>query len=203
MNNRFIKIYKVTNNFNGKIYVGQTCRSLETRLKEHCRAETILGRSIRKYGKENFKIEEIIKTKHKEEADELEHKNVVYYNCVAPNGYNTNEFGRIIGVFSGTCKKYSLNYKFLQENLQRKNIVNIIKLVQSCSSEGILLKNKTIQAKWWYDLEEICDIKGKKASALLKKEVTESCIFKKVGKKFILNKEFVNVEFVEVDSNEQ
>ncbi|MEG2347259.1 MAG: GIY-YIG nuclease family protein [Cetobacterium sp.] len=202
MGDKIIKIYKITNNFDNKVYVGQTCRRLNVRFAEHCRAETILGRAIRKHGKENFEINTIVNTTHKEEADKLEHENVVYYNCVAPNGYNTNEYGRVIGNFTGTCKKYSLNFKFLKDNLHRKNILNIIKLVQSCSSAGVLLKNKSTQAKWWYDLEDICGIKGCKASALLKKDVIESCIFEKVGKKFVLNKEFVNIEFVEADSDE-
>lgn len=55
------KIYKITNTVNNKIYVGYTKKSLDERLKTHFyhakRGKLPLSQAIRKYKKENFKIE--------------------------------------------------------------------------------------------------------------------------------------------------
>lgn len=57
------KIYKITNQVNGKIYVGQTISTLEERFASHCndaqwgRTNQLLHQAIRKYGAENFIIE--------------------------------------------------------------------------------------------------------------------------------------------------
>lgn len=50
-------IYCITNKVNGKQYVGLTMRTLEERFKEHCKAESAIGRALRKYGLDNFKLE--------------------------------------------------------------------------------------------------------------------------------------------------
>ncbi len=60
------KIYKITNKVNGKIYVGQTIKTLEERFQKHCWGTTekdkyhlnmAIKKAIKKYGKENFIIE--------------------------------------------------------------------------------------------------------------------------------------------------
>jgi len=59
------RIYKITNQVNGKFYVGRTIKSLQHRFRNHCyealeRNSTIyFNKAIRKYGKENFIIEQI------------------------------------------------------------------------------------------------------------------------------------------------
>jgi group I intron endonuclease len=58
-------IYKITNQVNGKFYVGKTMKSLNVRFYNHCydaikrNSNSYFHRAIRKYGKENFIIEEI------------------------------------------------------------------------------------------------------------------------------------------------
>ena len=63
-------IYKITNKINGKCYIGQTSDSIEHRWKEHIYDSNRknrdcynypLYRAFRKYGTENFFIEEIEK----------------------------------------------------------------------------------------------------------------------------------------------
>ena len=59
-------IYKITNQINGKVYIGKTLNTKERRWKEHCGDFTTercrnrpLYRAMNKYGIENFTIEEI------------------------------------------------------------------------------------------------------------------------------------------------
>ena len=69
-------IYKITNNINGKIYIGMTYRTIQERWKEHqndcSRKQTEnrpLYRAMNKYGIENFSIEIIEKTDYPEERE--------------------------------------------------------------------------------------------------------------------------------------
>ena len=48
-------IYLIWNMINGMKYAGQTTRTVEQRFKEHKRANSHLGKSIRCYGAENFR----------------------------------------------------------------------------------------------------------------------------------------------------
>ena len=59
------RIYKITNQVNGKFYIGKTIKTLKNRFHNHCYdalkrdSTTYFHRAIRKYGKENFILEEI------------------------------------------------------------------------------------------------------------------------------------------------
>ena len=58
-------IYKVTNNINGHMYIGQTMRTINIRWKEHIKDamsesdDYYFHRAIRKYKEHNFIIEKI------------------------------------------------------------------------------------------------------------------------------------------------
>lgn len=59
-------IYKITNDINGKIYIGKTLKTVKERWKEHCSdyqkeryEKRPLYSAMKKYGVENFYIEEI------------------------------------------------------------------------------------------------------------------------------------------------
>lgn len=59
-------IYLITNKVNGKYYVGRTTRTIEARWKEHIKCMNSgdnrhLYLAMRKYGLENFIIEELYK----------------------------------------------------------------------------------------------------------------------------------------------
>lgn len=88
-------IYKITNCINGKVYIGQTITELESRWYHHIyhalvgKCKTKLGRAIRKYGKEAFKVEKIEET---QSLDEREIYFIATYNSIS-KGYNIRSGG--------------------------------------------------------------------------------------------------------------
>jgi group I intron endonuclease len=87
------RIYVVTNLVNGKQYVGQTTRTCAKRWQGHCWEATAgrkngLCQAIRKYGRENFKLEELVTAAGKEELDALEAQWVETLHTITPWGYN-------------------------------------------------------------------------------------------------------------------
>lgn len=83
-------IYKITNNINNKVYIGQTTEGIDKRWKRHCGYQledgTYLHKSMKKYGIENFSIEKIDDAENQEELNELEY---FYINQYKDNCYNT------------------------------------------------------------------------------------------------------------------
>jgi group I intron endonuclease len=89
-------IYKITNRINGKVYIGQTKQSLQKRWNNHCCKNShcsILHSAIKKYGAENFTVEQIDVACSKEELDKKEIFWIAQFNSVAPNGYNISSGG--------------------------------------------------------------------------------------------------------------
>ena len=76
-------IYKITNDINDKIYIGQTTESLEHRFARHCgyplQDDTYFHRAIKKYGKEHFKIHLICECYSQEELDKKEFECISSY----------------------------------------------------------------------------------------------------------------------------
>ena len=69
-------IYQITNDINGKIYIGKTEFSIEKRFKEHCKdafreknEKRPLYSAIRKYGIEHFHIKLVEETNNPEERE--------------------------------------------------------------------------------------------------------------------------------------
>ena len=65
-------IYKITNKLNGKVYIGQTTRSLAARIHEHIHKHSRVGKDMVKYGRDNLDISVIDNAETKEELDDLE-----------------------------------------------------------------------------------------------------------------------------------
>jgi group I intron endonuclease len=89
-------IYKITNNINGKSYIGQTIRPLKRRWQEHCQNVErckVLHRAIVKYGKENFTIKEIDTADTSNELNDKEIYWIKYYSTLIPDGYNMTKGG--------------------------------------------------------------------------------------------------------------
>ncbi len=92
-------IYTITNLITGKIYIGQTAIGMIKRFNQHIassmsnRGTSVLHNAIRKYGLENFKIEEIGGANSQSELNYQEWFLIHKFNCLAPNGYNLREGG--------------------------------------------------------------------------------------------------------------
>lgn len=87
-------IYKITNKANGNFYIGKTSKTKEERLKRHFYnasygIDTYLYRAIRKYGKENFTIEEVESQIYK---DVIDKKEIEYILTLNPQ-YNMTKGG--------------------------------------------------------------------------------------------------------------
>lgn len=98
------KIYKISNNFDEKVYIGQTWRTLEKRFKQHCRSDSgclKLCNSIQSHGKENFEINILWEGEcTQEELDEYEIEFISLFNTLSPFGYNLKEGGKSGGKLS-------------------------------------------------------------------------------------------------------
>lgn len=93
-------IYKATNKINGKVYIGQTEKTLEHRKEVHHRdserMDTYFYRAIRKYGWENFKWEVIDDSATtREELNALEQYYIAKYQSFdnKEKGYNSTSGG--------------------------------------------------------------------------------------------------------------
>lgn len=113
-------VYKIICDVNGKVYIGQTNKTIQERLKKHKkfaltdkRSENIkLSRAIRKHGKEHFHIEEIEKVSNQEELDEREFYWINYYDSVNA-GYNSKNS-------KGKCGGDTLTNHWNKEEIGRK-----------------------------------------------------------------------------------
>jgi group I intron endonuclease len=116
-------IYKITNIINGKVYIGQTINSVENRFKQHTRKKgcTYLYAAIKKYGKENFKVE-TIEDVPRELLDEREIYWISFYNSTNKDiGYNIIKGGKL-----GRKEIYKLSDSEIKEVIQMfKNNISL------------------------------------------------------------------------------
>lgn len=94
-------IYKVTNKTDGKVYIGKTKGSLETRWKQHCHnafgkrewLKAKLQYAIQEQGADAFTVEQIDCAATNEEANAKEMYWIKHYDSIE-KGYNTSPGGR-------------------------------------------------------------------------------------------------------------
>lgn len=106
-------IYKISNNQNGKIYIGQTIQPFNHRVNEHKKkmrngTKHPLYDAMRKHGIEAFSFEIIDNAVSQEELDTKEIFWIKHFNSEYPNGYNLTAGG------AGT-----FNYHHTEEDKKR------------------------------------------------------------------------------------
>lgn len=89
-------VYKITNNINGKMYIGITVRDIKFRYNQHLHSkkEYPLYKAFDKYGRDNFTLELLNYCETREEAASLEKYYIKLYNSNnAEFGYNQTSGG--------------------------------------------------------------------------------------------------------------
>ncbi|MGC1862642.1 MAG: GIY-YIG nuclease family protein [Methylocystis sp.] len=91
-------VYKITHRESGKIYIGASCQTLETRWRHHItvsRAQNnpadSLQYAIAEHGPDAFDRVVLEKHKSKETALRRERELIAEHNSLAPNGYNIDD----------------------------------------------------------------------------------------------------------------
>lgn len=89
-------VYKITNDKNNKVYIGQTIRPIAQRFERHINdalnnvLDTHFARAIRKYGRDSFSIEVIDTAINQDELNQKEQYWIRYYDSVQ-SGYNETD----------------------------------------------------------------------------------------------------------------
>lgn len=122
-------IYKITNLVNGKVYIGQTTKTVLDRWKKHLDAarygkyQTYLYNAIRKYGVGSFTIDEIDIAKDHEDINNKECVWIEKLDSLNPNGYNIRSGGNQSPFAQETKDKISASTKKqMQDPLARERI---------------------------------------------------------------------------------
>jgi group I intron endonuclease len=114
------RVYKISNNFNTQVYIGQTWSTLVKRFKEHVRRAGApkLHNSISKHGPYNFKIELLWEEECTQaELDAKESYFIAELCTMSPNGYNLKE--------GGSGGKLSDESRLKMSNSHRGKVVSI------------------------------------------------------------------------------
>jgi len=134
-------VYKITNITNGNIYIGQTITSLKSRWASHvssakCNKPWVICAAIRKYGKDNFTIEEVAEAADKDALNALE---ILFISNLKPQ-YNMCGGGDGIGSPSDEVRekisKSSKGRKITKQQSENQSARQIGRIV----SEAMRLK---------------------------------------------------------------
>ena len=150
-------IYKITNKINGKSYIGQTVQRLSDRYYRHKRNafkdnyNTPLYNAMRKYGINNFTVEEIGGANNITELNYQEFLLIYKNDTMVPNGYNLKEGGYNTRLDGCTKKKISNTLKKVikkehMEKMRQKSLDSIKRpVVVEDTKTGKLLKFSSIK----------------------------------------------------------
>lgn len=151
-------IYKITNNVNGKVYIGQTIQTIKERFYQHCAtkcSDSVLNmaihRAIKKYGKSNFTIE-VIEEVDKDSLNDREKFWIEYYNSYN-NGYNSTRGGQDS---STHCKELDIESIIKEYNSGKslRSIGNTFKVDKQTIKDLLIRNNITLRTTRSYKLSQ-------------------------------------------------
>lgn len=128
--------YCINNIINDKKYIGITTRTIDERFNEHCKANSIIGKAISKYGKNNFRIYQLDSADSKQSLFELERYFINKYDTYK-NGYNATIGGEgvvgdiFIDVLLDSNQKKFVDFvnKYNKNDIDVNNATAMIRLV--------------------------------------------------------------------------
>lgn len=144
-----MRIYKIINTVNGKIYIGQTKKSLEERFKKHkINAEKHINRylydAINHYGVDKFIIELVEDNIDDTNIDLKEIYWINYFKSKIPNGYNMTDGGGGGFTTKYWTEKQRKELWRKQGNKRRGHVVSEkTRLKISCSQKGKIVSKET------------------------------------------------------------
>ena len=150
-----IGIYKIVNNINGKIYIGQS-DNIARRWRQHRNRASfstndehiVLYRAIKKYGINNFSFE-VVEECSREQLNEKEKYYIKLYNSEVPNGYNLTSGGN-----SSFKMKLTLEQvKEIKELLKNTNISQT-EIAEKFQVSQVTISDINIGEAWITDNEE-------------------------------------------------
>lgn len=122
-----MRIYVITNLTNRKQYVGQTIQNPIDRWHRHTSVNnfnTVIGRAIKKYGKENFKFEVVDEAKSIEELNLKEREWIAKLDTYL-NGYNSSRGDKNMPMEEVTKERISSKLKGIKRPHFNKAVVEI------------------------------------------------------------------------------
>ncbi len=134
-------IYKITNRINGKVYIGQTTKSLRWRWQCHCSKSKgcpLLKRAILKHGRENFTVEQIDTACTREELDAKEIYWIKFYDSMnRDKGYNLTSGGESKKSYSEETRRR------MSESHKGQTLSEETRIKMSCSRKGHIVSDIT------------------------------------------------------------
>lgn len=185
-----IEIYKITNVINGKCYIGQTKNGAYKRFQQHSKADSLIGRAIRKHGSDNFMVE-VLDSTDKDNANSLESFHIKENNSCVPFGYNIAPEGRLVGGLTKDFFYIGVKPSYYKEViLDSGNLtIYLMRALFLANKNFVIMKNQKIPVKTWGQLFEAIGSNCRYSSSRLKKYIDEKDIMIKTKDGIILNKE--------------
>lgn len=138
-------IYKITNKINGKIYIGQTTQTIESRWREHKKCSKLnskmgyaLYRAMNKYSIDNFTIEKVEKC----EIDKLNEREVYWIDFY--DSFNSDK-GYNLTLGGGGKKVHNLDENLVLKQFEELDNVTEVAKIYGCANNvirEILIKHK-------------------------------------------------------------
>jgi hypothetical protein len=171
---RYCEIYKITNIVNAKIYIGQAVshrlttrrnyyqpHGMEGRFRYHITESFsnkqnqchYLNNAIRKYGKENFKVE-LICNCNLTDADTIEIDEILKNNSLFPTGYNLTTGGRGFTPTEEFSKRLSAGVKNYNKDRRINKFKDFKFDVNECDFDKLVkpLNKNNIHLGWYINL---------------------------------------------------
>ena len=148
-------IYKITNTINGKIYIGQTKKSIDVRFKTHIYKSTYNSgyntkfyNALKKYNEKCWNIEIIEENISNDLIDEREVYWILYYNSFN-EGYNSTVGGKNAYIVSNTVKKRIVNNHRKNQTEECKRKISESQIGKILSNEHKIKLSKTFSNMIW------------------------------------------------------